>query len=110
MLSSATEHATAPLMESAGAGSVRVAYYETAGSNAWNVWYRTSSDGGQTWSATAKISDATGGTVYKSSAGFLEVYGDYGEMAITSAGKTVAIWGEGQSYAGPGGSWFNRET
>jgi len=22
-------------------------------------------------------------------------------------GKTVAIWGEGFSYTGPGGSWFN---
>ena len=46
---------------------------------------------------------------YKSAAGFLEPYGDYGEIAITSAGKTIAIWGEGSSYAGPGGVWFNRQ-
>ena len=38
-----------------------------------------------------------------------ELYGDYGEMAINSAGKTIAIWGEGASWDGPGGVWFNRE-
>ena len=42
-------------------------------------------------------------------AGFLEVYGDYGELAITNTGKSIAIWGEGISYTGPGGVWFNRE-
>ena len=36
-----------------------------------------------------------------------EVYGDYGEIAVTNAGKTVATWGEGFSYTGPGGTWFN---
>jgi hypothetical protein len=41
--------------------------------------------------------------------GFAEVYGDYGEVGITSAGKTVAVWGEGASYTGPGGAWFNRQ-
>jgi hypothetical protein len=40
-------------------------------------------------------------------AGFGEIYGDYGEMAVTSAGKTIAAWGEGYSYTGPGGTWFN---
>jgi hypothetical protein len=39
--------------------------------------------------------------------GFAEVYGDYGEIDVTSAGKTFATWGEGFSYTGPGGTWFN---
>jgi hypothetical protein len=30
-------------------------------------------------------------------------------MAINSADKTVAIWGEGFSWDGPGGTWVNRE-
>jgi hypothetical protein len=77
--------------------------------DAWNVWYRRSSDGGATWAAAVKISDATGGAAYKTPAGFLEVYGDYGELAITNTGKSIAIWGEGLSYTGPGGVWFNRE-
>ena len=75
----------------------------------WNVWYRTTADLGQTWSPREKLSDATGGTDYKHRNGFDEVYGDYGEIAITSEGKTVATWGEGKSYFGPGGVWFDRE-
>lgn len=41
--------------------------------------------------------------------GFKEIYGDYGEIAITNKGKTIAIWGEGFSWIGPGGCWFNRQ-
>ena len=39
--------------------------------------------------------------------GFGEIYGDYGEIAVTNAGRTIAVWGEGFSYNGPGGTWFN---
>ena len=52
----------------------------------------------------------TSGAAYKHADGFDEVYGDYGEIAITSAGKTIATWGEGLSWVGPGGVWFNRQT
>ena len=76
----------------------------------WQVWYRTTDDLGATWSTREKLSDATSGTVYKHPAGFDEVYGDYGEIAITSDGRTVGVWGEGRSYYGPGGVWFNRQT
>jgi hypothetical protein len=40
----------------------------------------------------------------------MEPYGDYGEVAITNTGRFVAIWGEGNSYTGPGGVWFNRRS
>jgi hypothetical protein len=46
--------------------------------------------------------------VYKRRRGFDEPYGDYGEIAITPAGETIAVWGESVSYFGPGGTWFNR--
>lgn len=75
----------------------------------WNVWYRTTTTLGGTWSAPVKISDAVSGTVYKDANGFLEMYGDYGEIAVTNTGKTFAVWAEGSSYTGPGGVWFNRE-
>lgn len=112
VLSKSGENATAPAVESRGSGDVRAWYYETSGGgndDAWNVWYRRSTDGGATWTAPVKLSDAPGGAGYKTSAGFLEVYGDYGEIAITNTGKTIAIWGEGFSWTGPGGSWFNIE-
>lgn len=76
----------------------------------WNVRYRTSSDLGASWSKAVRISDARSGTAYKDRTGFLEVYGDYGEIAVTDRGRTIAAWGEGSSYFGPGGVWINRET
>jgi hypothetical protein len=106
------EMATAPAIESRGHGDVRMFYFQTANGgdvDAWNVWYRSSTNGGASWSAAVKISDATSGAVYKSADGFLEPYGDYGEMGITSTGATVAAWGEGRSYLGPGGVWVNRQ-
>ncbi len=110
-LSTSGVNSTFPAVESRGSGDVR-AYYMQAdgGPDAWNVWYRTSTNGGATWSAPVKISDATSGTNYKTAAGFKEPYGDYGELSITSGGKTIAIWGEGDSYTGPGGTWYNRQT
>jgi hypothetical protein len=112
IISTTGEHATTPMIESRGAGDVRVAYTQTSGGgnvDAWNTWYRRSTNGGISWSAAIRISDATSGAAYKSAAGYAEVYGDYGEMAITNTGKTIATWGEGISYTGPGGAWVNRE-
>jgi hypothetical protein len=111
-LSADGEMAIAPAIESRGHGDVRMYYFQTTdGGNVdvWNVWYRSSSDGGATWTAPVNISDANSGAAYKSADGFLEPYGDYGEMGITSAGDTVAAWGEGNSYYGPGGVWVNRQ-
>src|SRR6476646_155907 len=112
-LSAAGENAVTPAVESRGNGDVRAFYYQTSsGGNddAWNVWYRSSTDGGATWSAPANISDLGSGAAYKTPAGFGEVYGDYGEIAITSTGKTIAAWGEGASYDGPGAVWINRQN
>ena len=112
-LSVAGEDATQPRLASSGSGDVRMWYMQTSGGDnpdAWNVWYRTSSNGGRSWSSPVKIDDAStgdGNPGYLNANGFDEIYGDYGEIAITSAGKTFATWGEGFSYTGPGGTWFN---
>jgi Neuraminidase (sialidase) len=107
------ENATAPRLDSSGGGNVRTWYMQTAGHDpdAWNVWYRTSSNGGGTWSSPVKISDHPGGAAgYVNADGsFDEIYGDYGEIDITSEGKTIAVWGEGFSWIGPGNTWFNVE-
>jgi hypothetical protein len=106
------EMATAPAVEAVGKDDIRLWYYETRRDNldAWNIWYRSSTDGGQTWTGPALLSDATSGPGYKREKGFLEVYGDYGEIGVTSSGKTIAVWGEGFSWIGPGGVWINRQT
>jgi hypothetical protein len=75
----------------------------------WNVMYRTSTDG-RNWTDSVRLSNAIGGAPYKNAHGFDEVYGDYGEIDITNTGKTVATWGEGSSYDGPGGCWFARQV
>ncbi|HEX3300526.1 MAG TPA: sialidase family protein [Actinomycetota bacterium] len=107
------EMATAPALTARGNGDVRMFYFQTAGGgnlDEWNVFYRASNDGGRTWTSPVKISDATGGAAYKSARGFEEPYGDYGELGIMSTGNTLAAWGEGTSYIGPGGVWVNRQT
>lgn len=103
--------ANAAFAAATGEGDDEVHVWYGEQSNArWNVWYRTSTDLGTTWSSPVKISDATSGTVYKDANGFTEMYGDYGEIAVTDAGSTIGVWGAGTSYAGPGGVWYNREA
>ena len=109
-LSAAGRNATSPAAEFGGDDDVRAFFYEQGVDARWNVFYRSSDDGGRTWTEAVKISDATSGAPYKNETGFLEVYGDYGEIAVTSSGKSIPVWGEGFSWIGPGGSWFNRET
>jgi hypothetical protein len=102
-------NAAFPAAVGEGNDGVRV-WFMAQRNQRWQVWYRTTDDLGATWSTREKLSDATSGTVYKHANGFDEVYGDYGEIAITSDGHTIGVWGEGKSYYGPGGVWFNRQT
>ena len=76
--------------------------------NAWNTWYRRSTNGGTTWSAAVRLSDLGSGAPYKTANGFAFPYGDYFEMAVDSTGRNHVIWGEGISYTGPGGTWYTR--
>lgn len=108
-LSTPGVNAAFPAAVGTGNDGVRVWFMDQR-TGRWNVWYTTTRDLGATWSTPVRISDATSGAAYKNADGFLEAYGDYGEIAVTSGGKTVAVWGEGPSYAGPGGAWFNRES
>ena len=113
-LSLKREDATAPRLAATDDGDVRLWYMQTSDGGvgtSWNVWYRSSTDGGDHWSAPVKISDADPGTTgYITANGFDEIYGDYGEIAITNLGRTIAVWGEGFSYNGPGGTWFNIQS
>ena len=101
------------MIESRASGDVAAVWMETSGGgnvDAWNAMSRRSADGGATWAAPIRVSDAISGAAHKDAAGFDEIYGDYGEIAFTNAGKASAIWGEGFSYTGPGGAWVNREN
>jgi hypothetical protein len=77
------------------------------GPAAWNTWFVRASGTG--WTAPVRLSNATSGAPYKSAAGFVQPYGDYLGYAVSTSGTDYAIWGEGPSYAGPGGSWFTHD-
>jgi BNR repeat protein len=99
-----------PAIAAKASGDFRITYMDNS-TGAWNVWYRSSADGGATWSAAVRISDATSGTPYKTANGFTSYYGDYDGIAITNLGKSVTVSGQGASFStGPGSIWFNRQT
>ncbi len=77
---------------------------------AFNVCERQSADGGATWTADAKVSDATSGASYKTTARFRTPYRDYDTVAINSAGKAVAVMGEGDTGQVHGDIWTNRQN
>jgi BNR repeat protein len=107
-----------PALAARGYGDVRLAWmddrngFDTGNDDPdarWNVYYRSSTDGGVTLSPEAKLSQYVPGYPYKyatPSDGFAEPYGDYFELDIDGAGQTHAIWGEGPSYVGPGNVWY----
>jgi hypothetical protein len=95
------------MVAATGTGDVRIAWLDDR-TGRWNAWYKSSMDGGDTWSATQRLSNRPGGAPYKSPRGFRFPYGDYGQIAIDSDGNTQATWGESRSYIGPGGSWYAR--
>jgi hypothetical protein len=106
------ENATGPRLVGAGTSSVRLWYMQTEHGddpNAWNVWYRSSTDGGRTWSAPVRLnrgSPRIAGYINPDGS-FQEIYGDYGEIDVNDRGATVATWGEGFSWTGPGGTWYD---
>ena len=111
-----------PAVTAAGSGDVRVAWMDdrngfddgqNSGNQRWNVYYRSSSNRGSSWSPEAQLSAYVPGYPYKLASprdGFLSPYGDYFELDVDSGGRTQAIWGEGPNYAGPGNVWYARTT
>lgn len=107
-----------PALVARGNGDVRIAWqddrngFDAGGddpSARWNTYYRSSGDGGRTWSPEVQLSDFVPGYDYKLAEGYLEPYGDYFELDVDGDGRTHALWGEGPSYAGPGTVWYARE-
>ena len=113
-----------PALVAGAAGDVRIAWMDTRMSEAaikdpktreireqpvWNTFYRSSTNGGATWSAEAQLSgelsDAAHGD-YVLPNGFRFPFGDYFGIAIDSQGTTHAVWGEGRNYKSPGSIWY----
>lgn len=98
------------------AGDFRLAWQDNRnGSGAsdiggWNLWYRHTSDGGETWATNVRLSNLESGAPYKNAAGYAFPHGDYSGLAVDADGRSFLIWGEadGSSIYCCGSSWFTR--
>ncbi len=85
-----------PAIEGGAANEVHVAWMDNR-TGAYNMWYRTSTDGGSTWSREIEVSQFTAGFPYKTADGFAFPYGDYDGIAWDGTHVHLA-WGEGPSW------------
>jgi hypothetical protein len=95
-----------PTIVAGTAGDVRIAWMDTRHNPLWNTYYRSSTNGGATWSPEAQLSNYTPGYNYVDPKGFKFPFGDYFEMDIDNHGDTQAVWGEGLTYESPGSIWY----
>ncbi len=96
-----------PAITAWSAGDVRIAWMDTRQNSLWNVFSRSSSNGGATWSGETQLSSAARGYDYILPDGFKFPFGDYFSIAIDNAGNTQAVWGEGRNYKSPGSIWYS---
>jgi BNR repeat-like domain len=100
-----------PAITAGAAGDVRVAWMDARmgdahGQPLWNTFYRSSTNGGATWSAESRLSGPLRGYDYILPGGFRFPFGDYFGIAIDGEGATHAVWGEGRNYKSPGSIWY----
>ncbi|MGA9353085.1 MAG: exo-alpha-sialidase [Terriglobales bacterium] len=100
------EHAF-PAIAAGNNGDVRIAWMDTRNAPYWNTYYRSSSNGGATWSEETRVSRYVPGYSYIKKAGFRFPFGDYFSMAIDNHGDTQIVWGEGLNYQSPGSIWHS---
>ena len=104
-----------PAIVAGAAGDVRIAWMDTRAAEPghpnrrlWNTFLRSSTNGGATWTAEARLSGPVRGYDYILATGFRFPFGDYFSLAIDSDGATHAVWGEGRDYKSPGSIWYTR--
>jgi hypothetical protein len=103
-----------PAIVAGASGDVRIAWMDArvrevhSNHRLWNTYYRSSTNGGATWSAESRLSGQARGYDYILPGGFRFPFGDYFSLAIDSDGVTHAVWGEGRNYKSPGSIWYTR--
>lgn len=103
-------HHAFPAIASGGSGDVRIAWMDaranTGGMDRWNVYYRSSKNGGSSWSSEVDVSTYVSGYSYIFTDGFRFPFGDYFEMDVDEQGTAHLIFGEGYNYDSPGSIWY----
>ncbi|HWZ82593.1 MAG TPA: sialidase family protein [Terriglobales bacterium] len=110
---SGVEHAF-PAIVAGATGDVRIAWMDTRNANdndplaarQWNTYYRSSNNGGATWSPESRLSNYVPGYRYIGKKGFRFPFGDYFGLAIDNHDGTHVVWGEGMNYQSPGSIWY----
>ncbi|MBZ5722490.1 MAG: glycoside hydrolase [Acidobacteriia bacterium] len=100
------EHAF-PAITAGSAGDVRIAWMDSRVNPLWNTYYRSSTNGGATWSQESRLSSYVPAYTYIQGDGFVFPFGDYFGIAIDSQGRTHAAWGEGLNFKSPGSIWHS---
>ncbi len=93
-----------PGIAAGAAKDVRVDWMDNR-TGAYNVWYRSSTNGGASWSSDIQVSQFLAGYAYITAAGFAFPYGDYTALNLDPSGHVYLAWGEGPNYLGPGNTF-----
>ena len=97
-----------PAITARHSGDVRIAWMDARGGPLWNTYYRSSTNGGTSWSPEQDVSTFVPGFDYIQAGGFGYPFGDYFEMDVDDRGDTHLVWGEGRDYQTPGSIWYTR--
>ncbi len=98
-----------PSVAAGVAGDIRIAWMDQRNGPHWNVYYRSSTNGGVSWSPETKLSSFVSGYSYIFTDGFRFPFGDYFDMDIDNQGHTQIAWGEGYEWTTPGNVWYTRQ-
>jgi hypothetical protein len=106
----ANTHHAFPAIAATGNGNVRISWMDArtanGGMDKWNVYYRSSTYGGSSWSNEVDLSTAVSGFSYIFPDGFRFPFGDYYELDVDEQGTNHVIFGEALNYDAPGSIWY----
>jgi len=102
-----TCYALFPTITAGASGTVYLAWMDDRNgnpinhTNGWNVWLRTSTTGGSSWSGpSVRMSAYDPSQAQSAPTGFMFPYGDYFGLEINACGSPMLTWGEGQDWVG----------
>ncbi|MCI0550752.1 MAG: glycoside hydrolase [Anaerolineae bacterium] len=106
----AGSHHAFPAIAAVGNGDIRISWMDARAANGgldrWNVYYRSSTNGGSTWSSEVDLSTFVSGFSYIFNDGFRFPFGDYYEIDVDDQGTNHVVFGEALNYDSPGSIWY----
>ncbi len=100
------EHCFPAIAVGKQAGDVRIGWMDMR-TGRWNLFFRKSLDGGESFSRTVQVSSFVSGYPYLFPNGYDSPYGDYFSMVVDMNNQTQMAFGEAPSYQGPGNQWVS---